>query len=437
MDIQEDPVVPLPSARPTQLGPNLTLQPPLSRRGHGPGLLLLLPDNIPLDNNKETVDPPPLQKWAEEGYAVAKVQIPATAAATDGFSVLSAVQQGLEALKGLVECDVKDKFGLIATNVLYKYIYIYILYDARILTSEDMVSLSSIPEIVGIASYGADVAIYSNNSKQPAKVLLHLSGNGITAATPTADDHLKIYKYPDAKSPNFVIPQHAHFIPSTAAVAHTRTLSFLKGKIGGPLFDIEAIWEEHTYFEFVEQSVNKTMGTMVQEPYLNAIPAMTGGIGRDGATNFYRHHFIFNNPSDTNIELISRSVSVDRIIDEFILSFTHDRMIDWLIPAIPPTGQSVRLPVISVINVRGDRLSHEHMWWDQAGLLRQLGLLPEYLPFPYPYPSAEGGAASGQGQGKKLEYKLPVAGVESAEKLRDEGSLESNGMIGRVGVREV
>lgn len=72
------------------------------------------------------------------------------------------------------------------------------------------------------------------------------------------------------------------------------------------------------------------MSTMVQEPYVNHIPTMTGGLGRDRLTNFYRHHFVFSNPPDTALELVSRTVGVDRVIDEFVFSFTHDRMIDWM-----------------------------------------------------------------------------------------------------------
>ncbi|EGE80311.1 carboxymethylenebutenolidase [Blastomyces dermatitidis ATCC 18188] len=428
MDPQEPPVF-LPSAPPQPLRQNVTLQPPLSRRGHGPGLFLLLPSNIALDKTTETLDPPPPQKWAEEGYAVVEVRVPMTVPAdadadTSGFSALGSIQLGLEALKGLAECDVKDRFGVI-------------VYDANIISNEDIAAFSTIPEIAGIVAYGADVVTSLTQAAKP--LLLHLPGKdrGTTTTTTTTatqkDNLVAIHKYPDAKSPNFVIPQHADFIPSAAAVAHTRTLSFLKSKLGGPLFDLEAIWDEHTYFEFGDRSVAKTMATMVQEPYVNHVPTMTGGIGRDRLTTFYRHHFIFNNPDDTHLELISRTVGIDRVVDEFIFSFTHDKMIDWLIPAIPPTHKPVRLPMVSIVNVRGDRLYHEHIWWDQAGLLCQLGLLPEYLPFPYPL--ADDRAAPGKG--KVLEYKVPVAGVEAAEKLREEGSVESNGMIGGVGVREV
>ena len=69
---------------------------------------------------------------------------------------------------------------------------------------------------------------------------------------------------------------------------------------------------------------------MVDEPYVNHIPTMTGGVGRARLTDFYRHHFIFSNPEDTKLELISRTVGIDRVIDEFLFMLTHDQVIDWL-----------------------------------------------------------------------------------------------------------
>lgn len=180
---------------------------------------------------------------------------------------------------------------------------------------------------------------------------------------------------------------------------------------------------------------------------------MTGGIGRKALTNFYRDHFIFNNPEDTQLELVSRTVGVDRVIDEFIFCFTHDKVIDWLyfappsflfppsllttpsIPGIPPTNKKVRVPFTSVVNVRGDRLYHEHIGWDQASVLQQLGLLPEYLPFPYPIPDGNGGERR-PAKGKRFEYRVPAAGGETATKMVDEASVVSNEMLG-FEVREV
>ncbi|KAG4433053.1 hypothetical protein IFR05_011471, partial [Cadophora sp. M221] len=240
-----------------------------------------------------------------------------------------------------------------------------------------------------------------------------------------------LHTYDSVPSINFILPGYDQYQAGPAGVAHTRTLGFLRAHLGGPHFNLEAIWDEHCLFEFGERDVEKTMGTMVAEPYVNHIPTMTGGIGRKALTAFYRDHFIFNNPEDTQLELISRTVGTDRVIDEFIFRFTHDKVIDWLVPGIPPTQKHVRVPFTSVVNVRGDRLYHEHIAWDQACVLRQLGLLPEYLPFPYPLPDGRVPA-----KGKRFEYRVPAAGVETATKLVDESSVVSNEMLG-FEIREV
>lgn len=156
----------------------------------------------------------------------------------------------------------------------------------------------------------------------------HLTGTRSVLTKPV-DQNVKVFEYQDS-GPFLTIPAHDNFRSAPAAVSHTRCLTFLKPLTGGPYFDLEAIWEEHTKFEFGERAVEKTMATMVQEPYVNHIPTMTGGIGRDRLTNFYRHHFVFNNPADTALELVSRTVGIDRVIDEFIFSFTHDKEIDWM-----------------------------------------------------------------------------------------------------------
>ncbi|WEW60158.1 nuclear transport factor 2 family protein [Emydomyces testavorans] len=408
----DEPSVPLPSAAAIEIGPRIRLQPPLSRRGHGPGLIIAMPGDLARNEGQVTLDPPPRQKWAEEGYAVVEIQL---SAERDAPFLKDAIKTGVDRLIALAACDVKDRFGLI-------------LYNSSILRPDEVSDLNSSLQflpITAIVIYGAPISF-----KIPRLVQLPLSCKN-EQQTPAAEANVKIHEYAEANSSYFVIPNHKDFLPSSAAVAHTRSLTFLKSKLGGPNFDLEAIWDEHTFFEFEDRSVAKTMGTMVQEPYVNHVPTMTGGIGRDRLSNFYRYHFIWNNPKDTKLELTSRTVGVDRVIDEFIFCFTHDEQIDWLAPGIPPTGQPVRLPMVSVVNVRGDRLYHEHIWWDQACLLRQLGLLPEYLPFPYPLPDGRRPA-----DGKRFEYRVPATGAEAARKLVDENSVESNEMFA-FEVREV
>lgn len=176
----------------------------------------------------------------------------------------------------------------------------------------------------------ASIVVYGSSEIETTKpTLFHKPGNPPIPIQKDFDKKDKTYYYPKVE-PLFVLPSHKSFHASSASVSHSRTLSFLKPILGGPWFDLEEIWEEHTLYEFGERAVEKTMSTMVQEPYVNHIPTITGGIGRERLTSFYRNHFIFNNPEDTALELISRTVGIDRVIDEFVFSFTHDRQIDWL-----------------------------------------------------------------------------------------------------------
>ena len=105
---------------------------------------------------------------------------------------------------------------------------------------------------------------------------------------------------------------------------------------------------------------------------------------RYGATDlarFYAEHFIPKCPKDTRLVPISRTIGVDRLVDEMLFCFTHDIEIDWMLPGIPPTGRPVEIPLVAIVNFRGDKLYHEHIYWDQASVLMQIGLLdPKGLP---------------------------------------------------------
>jgi carboxymethylenebutenolidase len=146
-------------------------------------------------------------------------------------------------------------------------------------------------------------------------------------------------------------------------------------------------------------------------------------VGQERLTAFYTHHFVFSNPPDTAPSLVSRTVGIDRVIDEFIFTLTHTREVPWLLPGIPPTGRPLAIPFTSVVAMRGDRLCHEHISWDHATALKQLGLLPEYVPFPF---EIEGEARP---EGKRYEVKLPVVGMEGSRKLVNESCEESNALM--------
>ncbi|KIV82618.1 hypothetical protein PV11_04716 [Exophiala sideris] len=402
--VMEDPVK-LPSADLIKVGDYISLLPPLSRRGSGPGLILLLPENAPSYTQGGVVCedgiPPPLLKWAEEGFAVVEIREPAfmtTASAQEVFAKAVAVLESCEA------CPNGSGIGLI--------VYSSSLWDKY---TKDV---TFDPRIKAAVIYGDAADKLPSSASIPC--LYHLAGK---STVPKSTDDVKSYSYPTAKS-KFAIPCQPDFDSTEESVSHTRNLTFLKKYIRGADFDLEAIWEEHTYFEFADRSAAKTMGTMVQEPYVNHITTMTGGIGRVRLTKFYQNNFIHNNPDDTEMQLVSRTIGIDRVVDEFIFKFTHDREMDWMIPGIPPTGRRVEVPFTAVVCIRGDRLYHEHIAWDQASVLIQLGLMPEFLPFPYPLPDGKKAAS-----GKRFEYRVPAAGIDISKKMLDKNSLASNGMF--------
>ena len=165
-------------------------------------------------------------------------------------------------------------------------------------------------------------------------------------------------------------------------------------------------WEEHVRDEFVTRDTAATLATMVPNAYVNHVPVLTGGVGREQLREFYSRHFIPQMPPDTAIVPVSRTIGTDRLVDEMIFRFTHTIEMDWMLPGIAPTGRRVEVPLVVVVHFREGKLAHEHIYWDQASVLVQLGLLDP--------------------------GKLPVVGAESAAKVLDP-KLPSNDLIRRTG----
>jgi carboxymethylenebutenolidase len=145
--------------------------------------------------------------------------------------------------------------------------------------------------------------------------------------------------------------------------------------------NLGAIFDKHIKCEFEKHDAKATMKTMIKEPYVHHIPVLTGGIGYDGVYNFYKNDFVGKMPDDTKVKRLSRTIGKDQVVDELILSFTHNREIKFMLPGIPPTGKYVELPHVVVMKFNGNKIEHEHIYWDQASLLAQIGLLdPVKLP---------------------------------------------------------
>jgi len=153
------------------------------------------------------------------------------------------------------------------------------------------------------------------------------------------------------------------------------------------------LWQRHTELEFAIRDAAATVATMTAENYVNHVPVMTGGRGRDEMLEFYGRWFIPCMPADTTLRLLARTVGQKRVIDEFVLAFTHDVEMPWMLPGIPPTGRRVEVPTVVSVEFDGDKITCERIYWDQASVLVQLGRLDP--------------------------ARLPVAGVEATRKFEN------------------
>jgi carboxymethylenebutenolidase len=140
--------------------------------------------------------------------------------------------------------------------------------------------------------------------------------------------------------------------------------------------ELETIWAEHIAGEFVTKDVEATLATMVEDASVNHVPVNTGGRGKGELRAFYRDVFIPSWPDDLQMTLINRVVGDGQLVEELRLRFTHSRRMDWFLPGVPPTNRAVDIPLVVVVQFRGNKLACERIYWDQATVLRQVGLLP-------------------------------------------------------------
>jgi carboxymethylenebutenolidase len=158
--------------------------------------------------------------------------------------------------------------------------------------------------------------------------------------------------------------------------------------------ELGAVFDAHMTAEFELRDADKAMATMTETPTLTHVPVVTGAHGKEPLRDFYRDHFVGKWPSDLSIERITRTVSENMVIDEFIVRFTHDVVMDAILPGLAPTGRFVELPHVAVVGFENGKIAFERIYWDQGSMLVQLGLL-----------HVDG---------------LPLVGAQQAEALRDD-----------------
>lgn len=165
------------------------------------------------------------------------------------------------------------------------------------------------------------------------------------------------------------------------------------------------MWDRHMACQFEDSSLEGTMDTMSPEPFVNHVPVMTGGVGRDNVISFYGSYFIPCQPAETETVPVARTIGKNRLVDELIHKFTHNVDMPWILPGVPPTGKRVEIAVTVVVLFEDGKIAGERIYWDQASVLAQVGLIDA--------------------------AKLPVTGIEASIKVLDPRSELSNALIER------
>jgi carboxymethylenebutenolidase len=168
------------------------------------------------------------------------------------------------------------------------------------------------------------------------------------------------------------------------------------GSVGQSLLEV---WQQHNYSEWVMKDAKAALATMSDDPHVLMVPIAIGGRGRDGVYDYYHNYFLPQLPADIRPVPISQVVGTDTLVEEAVFHFTHDQVMDWLIPGVPPTGKHVEVGVVAIVKFEDGKIASEHLYWDHASVLAQVGVLD---------PDA-----------------VPVKGVESARALLDWTGVES------------
>lgn len=247
--------------------------------------------------------------------------------------------------------------------------------------------------------------------------LVHLAGideSTLGAATNAGEGRVVIHGYPGAK-PSFTRPGAPEFDPAIAELAGLRSVDFLARHLApaaardveARAAEIEALWDRHQ-LAVLDARVDEAVALMHPDAWINHVPVLTGGVGTEEIREFYVRRLTPRMPQDARLLRLSRTVGCERVVEEVHLTFTHDIEMDWLLPGVLPTHKRIEVVLCTVATFRGDQIASQHVYWDQASVLVQLGLLDDAT--------------------------APVVGVRAALKLVDP-DLPANGLIARADQR--
>jgi len=263
----------------------------------------------------------------------------------------------------------------------------------------------------------------------PSSHTLHVHVAGLSSSSPRPEMcEWKLYRYENCAT-GFADPSSESYAEVEANLSWSRALACVRKGFNRNV-DLEPIvqnaWNAKYQDEVPERASMSIVTNMTQNsPHVTILPTLEGGVGRKKLEEFYREFFVPSLVEDFQIRLVSRTMGVDRVVDEMVVSFTHSDEIDWILPGVQPTDKFVEIAMVSIVAVRGGKLVSEHMYWDQASVLAQVGLLdPRMVPKSF------------KNTGLK---RLPVVGAEAARQLieprqeRYNKLLQEHGLLNGLG----
>ncbi|KAJ9211451.1 hypothetical protein DTO166G4_6965 [Paecilomyces variotii] len=362
------------------------------------------PARICITAETEDFDTQTLRDWQHEGFDV--VYVAYGNGGKEYISRLNGVKEGL----GVGEQYAVIAYGDAASACLDHY--------------RKPTSCSKLAAL--IAYYPTNIPDTRTRFPHGLRVLVHLAGDSVdVTTTPQAlglqgkrrrstrriypgvgtGERLNIayptYTY-EYSQPGFAEHDLEEYDRVSAEVAFTRTLDVLR-KAFRKYPDLEKIWDDNQEYVYFSSKANEAMETFVthKKPSVTFAPTLTGGNGAQHLRHFYENHFLQNKPPSMRLRLISRTIGADRIVDELYTTFEHTQEMPWMLPGVPPTNKRVEIIMVSIVGFKAGKLYSEHIYWDQASVLVQIGLLdPKLLP-----------------EGVQGVKRLPVVGNEAARRI--------------------
>ena len=253
---------------------------------------------------------------------------------------------------------------------------------------------------------------------------VHVAGLSQASARPDMCEW-KLYRYEKCAT-GFADPSSKAYSEVEANLSWSRALESVRKGFNKHV-DLEPVirnaWNAKYEDDVPERASMSLVKNMTQmSPHVTLLPTLEGGVGRKKLEEFYREFFVPSLVEDFEIRLVSRTMGVNRVVDEMIVSFTHSDDVDWILPGVPPTDKFVQIPMVSIIAVLGGKLVSEHMYWDQASVLVQVGLLdPKLLPKNF------------KNTGLK---RLPVVGAEATKQLAEPQQQRYNKLLEEHGLMD-